>query len=201
MPVDGRRDDGVGGVRLRVRQAKAPVGARAAGLQFRAPIRRQAQRGAVVEGRQTARHLPFSPAAAEFVLGFVARIEAAGGDQRLLRLFVARGAIGLAKRVVPVEAQPGEIGADGVGVFFGRAFAIGIVEAQQERAVVTAGEQPVDERGADVADVQAAGRARCEAADRLHRQGLAAVAAGRRFRCGRSGRGLFCGRRWHRVVR
>ena len=64
--------------------------------------------------------------------------------------------------LIPVQAEPAQIFENrrvGVGR---RALDVGVFDAQDERAVLPAREQPVEQRRADVADVQVAGRARGE---------------------------------------
>ena len=64
--------------------------------------------------------------------------------------------------LIPVQAEPAQILEDhrvGVGR---RALDVGVFDAKDERAVLPARQQPVEERCADVADVQVPGRARSE---------------------------------------
>jgi hypothetical protein len=71
------------------------------------------------------------------------------------------------RRLVPVEAQPGQAVEDDLGVFIGGTRLVGILDAEQELAAFFAGEQPVEQRGASAADVEVAGRRGSEAdADR-----------------------------------
>ncbi len=64
--------------------------------------------------------------------------------------------------LVPVEAEPTHRAQDGLDVLVGRPLGIGVVDAQDERAAVMAGERPVVDGGARATDVQVAGGARCE---------------------------------------
>ena len=64
---------------------------------------------------------------------------------------------------VPVESEPSQVFENRRVRFGGRTVGVRIFDAQNERAVVTAREQPVEQRRADVADVQMPGRARGEA--------------------------------------
>ena len=102
-------------------------------------------------------------AALELVLRLEAGIEAPCVLKRLRDLLVAREPVGLARLAIPHEAKPREILADGIGKGRGRAREIGVVEAQHEAAAIAAREEPVQHGRADIADVQAPGRARCEA--------------------------------------
>src|SRR5688572_17732598 len=72
----------------------------------------------------------------------------------------------------PGQPQPAEVAADALGEFLGRALRVRIVEAQPERAAGLAGEQPVEQRGAHVANVQAPGGARRKADGDRHGSGL-----------------------------
>jgi hypothetical protein len=71
----------------------------------------------------------------------------------------------LARLPVPVEAEPAEIGLDRLGEFLRRARRIGVVEAENQGAARFPGEEPVDERGTGVAEVETPGRARRETED------------------------------------
>src|SRR5688572_11848110 len=63
---------------------------------------------------------------------------------------------------IPVEAEPAQIFENRrVGVGCG-ALNVGVFDTQDERAVLPAREQPVEQRRADIADVQMAGGARSE---------------------------------------
>ena len=59
------------------------------------------------------------------------------------------------RTLVPLEPQPAQVGEDGRLVRLVRARRVGVVDAQDEAAAVVAGEEPVEERGARRADVQA----------------------------------------------
>ena len=59
--------------------------------------------------------------------------------------------------LVPVEAEPAHALQNAVDHLCGRALEVGVLNAQDERAAVMAGEQPVEQRGAGAADVQIAG--------------------------------------------
>ena len=58
---------------------------------------------------------------------------------------------------VPVEAEPAQILEDARLRLARRALGVGVLDAQDERAVLAVREQPVEQRGARVADVQVAG--------------------------------------------
>ena len=66
-----------------------------------------------------------------------------------------------------MDAEPAEAVEDRLQRLGAVALGVGVVDAQDELAAVPAREQPVEQGGADAADVQVAGRARGEAgADR-----------------------------------
>src|SRR5258705_6866154 len=85
-------------------------------------------------------------------------------------------AVGLAVRtagtadirpLVPLQPKPAQILEDALLEFLLGPLRIGVLDAQDERAVVAAREQPVEQRGARVADVQLAGGAWREADSHL----------------------------------
>ncbi len=85
-------------------------------------------------------------------------------EQPLQDLLVALGARNLADRpLVVVQAEPAQGVEDLLDVLRGRALAVGIFDAQDERPAVVPREQPVVQRRASTADVQRAGRRRSEA--------------------------------------
>jgi len=65
-------------------------------------------------------------------------------------------------RLVPQEAEPAQILVDACDELGSAALAVGVLDAQQEPATAAPGEQPVEERGARIAEMQLAARARCE---------------------------------------
>ena len=103
----------------------------------------------------------------ELLLGAEARIGLALIPKLLGGLFVQVQALGLcigAKvaahlgTLVPVQAQPTHGAQDDLRVLVGGAGGVGVVDAQDERAAVCAGESPVIDSGAGAADVQLARR-------------------------------------------
>ena len=66
-------------------------------------------------------------------------------------------ALGLLVFFVPVETQPAQPLEDGLHAGVGVALDIGVVEAQHHRAVVVAGVEPIEDKGARAAHVQKAG--------------------------------------------
>ena len=125
---------------------------------------RQTQGGAVIDRRPAERLLPLA-APVEFVGGLIGRIEAAQGLEPSGCFVVGGHPLGLAAHQVRLNSKPLQIGLDCVGVFPLRTLEIGVIEAQDERPVAALGEQPVQQRRADVADVDAAGRRRRETDD------------------------------------
>ena len=65
--------------------------------------------------------------------------------------------------LVPVKAEPFHGVDDDAHVLFGGTLGVGVLDAQDEVAALSAGESPVEDRGAGAADVEAAGRRRREA--------------------------------------
>ena len=86
-------------------------------------------------------------------------IEQARGFEALRRRGIAIEPRRLPLVLVPVEAKPLEIRLDRLGEFRPRALAIGVVEAQQEPPAGLAREEPIDQRGAGIAEMQPPGRA------------------------------------------
>ena len=64
---------------------------------------------------------------------------------------------------VPMQPHPAQILEDGLFGFGRRTLPIGVFDAEDEGAVLPARQQPVEERGARVADVQVTGWGRGEA--------------------------------------
>src|SRR5690606_25031939 len=65
--------------------------------------------------------------------------------------------------LVPGQSQPAQFGQHRLGQGVARTFAIGILDAEHERSLVTPRDEPVEQRGPRVADVQLAGRTGSEA--------------------------------------
>src|SRR6185436_4417802 len=94
------------------------------------------------------------------------------GDQHLLgvgavqmeplRLTVRSASAADVRPFVPVQTEPAEIPEDGRLGFGGRPLDVGILDAEHELAARPARHQPVEERGARIADVQLPGWARSE---------------------------------------
>src|SRR3954468_275924 len=78
-------------------------------------------------------------------------------DVQALRLVIrAMIAAGL-DALVPRQAQPPKVGENRVGRLARRALEVRVLDAEDERPAVAAGEQPVEQRRAGVADVELAG--------------------------------------------
>ena len=87
-----------------------------------------------------------------------------GVEQALQDLLVAVGARDLRDRpLVVVDLQPAQRVEDLLDVLGRRALAIGVLDAQDQRAALPARDEPVVERGAGAADVQLSRRAGGEA--------------------------------------
>lgn len=63
---------------------------------------------------------------------------------------------------VPLQAHPPQVVQDRLFRFLGGPLAIGVFNAQDEGAALAAGEQPIEQGRAGVADVQVAGGRRSE---------------------------------------
>ena len=72
--------------------------------------------------------------------------------------FVEGEALRLAHRGVRLEAEPVQIGRDRLDIFLAAPLQVGVVDPQQEPPTLFQREQRIVERGADVADVESAGR-------------------------------------------
>ena len=96
----------------------------------------------------------------------VTAIGAAGGEQLLGDLAMALGALKLADRLaVPIEPEPFEPVENRVHRCLRRALAVGVLDAQQERAAEALGVEPVEQSRARASDMQEAGRRGREAGD------------------------------------
>ena len=82
--------------------------------------------------------------------------------QALGRRLVEGHALGLAMDAIRRNTEPGEVVRNPVGKGPRRAFAIGVVEAEDETAALASGKQPVEQRRAQIADMNAAGGRRGE---------------------------------------
>ncbi len=121
----------------------------------------QVQGGAVIDRRQSARQLHLA-AAIELFRCFIGGIESAGSLEGVGTLLIDVEAPGLVIAFAPFEPEPLQVDLDQVLVFLGRALQIGVVDAQNEYALVLVRKQPVDERSANIAGVDAAGGRRSE---------------------------------------
>ncbi len=124
----------------------------------------QRQRAAFIDRRQAApeQHLATQ---IEFFRCLVAAIDAADLFERLEMRLVQVEALGLARLAVGRQAEPGKIVADRGDECLVRARLVGIVEPQDEAPAMFARIKPVVQRGADIADMEIAGRRRREAGD------------------------------------
>ena len=126
--------------------------------------RRRAAGLALVDRRKPApeQHLA---AEIELLWRFVTGIDASGGLQPFELAFVQIEPLRLAHHHVGIDPEPAEIVADR-GIELGRrALGVGVVDAQDELAAVLLREQEIVQRGADIADVEPAGRRGGEAGD------------------------------------
>ena len=100
----------------------------------------------------------------ELFLRAVAVVGLALGEPLPDDFAVSRVTFALVERpLIGIEAEPLHAVQDHLHGFRRRTLAIGVLDAQDERAAVAARVQPAEERGAHAADVQQSGRARREA--------------------------------------
>src|SRR6185436_7291041 len=105
----------------------------------------------------------------DFLLRRPATVRVTLRDQLVGDFLVARKALHLEERAfVPIDAQPLHALEDRVDRFGGRALEVGVFDAQDELSGVAPRVGPGEERGARAADMQEAGRARCEARTDAH---------------------------------
>ena len=140
------------------RQFETPMRLAALGLEGSLLGIGQVQGGAVIDRRPAIGHLQAS-LAIEILAGLITGIEQSLRFQRLGGGLIAVKPVRLFERLVPGNAQPGQVGADAVLIGLRRALDIGIVNAQHKGAAGLAREQIVEDRGADIADMKLAGRA------------------------------------------
>jgi len=119
------------------------------------------QRFAPVDRRQPARKT--DPAATPpFVRRLITGLEKTGVFQSLRVIVVKFGPLRLALDAVGRDTQPGQIAFDPVGEPSLRTLPVGVVKPENEAPAGAFREQPVEQRGAGVADVDAAGGSRRE---------------------------------------
>ena len=93
----------------------------------------------------------------ELLAGAVAPVGGALGEEPVRVLPVDLAALGLAIRaLVPVEAEPPQIVQHAPDRFLGDPAGIGVLQTQHEAAAVVPGEEPREQRAADVAHVERA---------------------------------------------
>jgi len=92
-------------------------------------------------------------------------------EAQTIRLPVGAEVTTCAGTLVPVEAEPTHGAEDDLRVLVGRTRRVGVIDAQDERTAVGAGERPVVDCGAGTAHMELSGGGGCEAyADGLVRQ-------------------------------
>ena len=143
----------------------------AVGLVFGDLLLCQRQRLTAIDRRQAARAAHLAPEI-ELLRRFVAGIENAGRLQPLDRRVIDLEAPRLIFGGVRKNTQPMQVVEDGVGKFLLRPGNVGVVEALDEAALVVQGEQPVEQSGARIADMDAAGRRRGETNGNCHERGV-----------------------------
>src|SRR5207244_6589032 len=80
---------------------------------------------------------------------------------------------------VPVQAEPAQRLLDVLRRLLDLAARVGVLDPQAELTALVPGEEPVEERGVNAADVQEAGRARSHADDGRHAGSVGACARSR----------------------
>ena len=141
---------------LALAELEAPMGFAALGFQLGAIFGGEFQRGAVIDRRLVRRDLAFA-AAVQLVGGFIRRIKIAARLQRFRRAGMGIGALDLAREDVMRHAEPCEILKDRRFIFRLAALGIGVIDAQEELAVMLLREQPVEHGRPRIADVEQAG--------------------------------------------
>ncbi len=119
--------DEIGPFHLLAGELEPPVRLAAFSFQLRAIVRGKLQRRAIIHWRQAAGALQLA-LAVKLVGGFVAGIEEPRLDQCVARHVVTVETSGLARLIVPLDAEPGEIATDAVFVLFRRALLIGVID-------------------------------------------------------------------------
>ena len=111
------------------------------------------QRGAVVDRRLALAAALFA-LELQLLLGLEAGVEPAGGLQLLRRHGITVQPFGLGQLLVPIQAEPAEVFLDRGGVFGLGSLGVGVVQPQQEAPAPVAGEAPIGQRDARIADMQ-----------------------------------------------
>ena len=122
---------------------EAPVRAPALGLPARARLWRSVQRRAVVNGRRAARLLHLA-AALQLLGRLIARVEPAHRAQAIRRRLIKRAAVGLAKREIRDDPEPGEINLDFPRESLGGAGEISVIETKHESSIVLRREETIE---------------------------------------------------------
>jgi hypothetical protein len=133
---------------------------------------RKRQRLTAIDRRQAARAAHLA-AKVELLRRFVAGIEHTGRLQPFDRGVVDLETSRLIFGGVWKDAQPVQVIQDGIGELLLRAGNVCVVEALDEPALVVHGEQPVEQRGARIADMDAAGRRWGKTYGNCHERGVA----------------------------
>jgi hypothetical protein len=141
---------------LALRELEAPMGFAALAFQPGAVFGGEFQRGAVIDRRLVRRDLPLA-AAVQLVGGFIGRIEMAARLQRFGGAGMGIGPLDLAREDVVRHAQPRHIFQDRGFIFRLAALGIGVIDAQEEFAVMLLREQPVEHGRARIADMEQPG--------------------------------------------
>ncbi len=123
---------------------------------------RKLQARPVIDRRHPPRELAFA-LAVEFVGRLIAGIKLPALFQPGHDLVVSLRPHGLAFLTVPAKPQPAQVSTDCLDELLARTLGVGVVEPQDELPPGLVGKKPVEDCGADVADMKSPGRARRKA--------------------------------------
>ncbi len=151
----------IGPILARAGELKTPVRLAAFRFELGAVFGAELQRSAIID-RRLAGRLRDLAFAVEFILGLVRRIEQPRRLQLIGGLLVLGEAVRLVGALLPMEPEPSEIILDALLELFGRAGKIGVVDTQEDAAALRDREEPVHQRSAYVADMDASRRGRRE---------------------------------------
>ena len=140
---------------------ESPMRRNAFGFLGRALLFFELQCTAIVDWRQPAPQLHLA-LQLQLLCSLVCGIHAARLFQLLKCGVIAIQPLRLAFLAVRLDPEPRQISADCIDIFLFATRSVGIIDPQYELTAALLGEHPIMQRGADIADMQAAGRRRCE---------------------------------------
>ena len=142
-------------------------------IELESPVRRDAVRNwrtfglALIDRRQAAAEQHLAPQLQLF-RRLVAGIDPARLLQPLELALIDVEPLRLTDHGVRLEAEPAEVLDDRLDIFLPAALQVGVVDPQQEPPAILQREQRIVQRGADIADMEPAGRRRGETGDDGH---------------------------------